>query len=50
MKRASLKQNQVYKYNIHKHDYLSEKEKYAMQLEADQNVVQLPINNQPLNS
>ena len=39
MKRASLKQNQVYKYNIQKHDFMSEKEKYALHLEHDNQVV-----------
>lgn len=36
-------QNQVYKFNIQKHNFMTEKEKYAKLLESE--VVQLPINN-----
>ena len=35
MKRASMKQNQVYKRNIQKQSFVTEKEKYAKQLEGE---------------
>jgi len=45
MKKASLKQNQIYKSNLQKHIFMTEKEKYAKHLETDIYNVQLPINN-----
>lgn len=45
MKKTSEKQNMVYKHNIQKHNFLSEKEKFARQLEQDIYSVQLPVNN-----
>jgi hypothetical protein len=44
MRRASEKQNFVYRQNINKNSYMTEKEKYAKLLEADTHSVQLPIN------
>ena len=45
MKKTSEKQNMVYKHNIQKHNFLSEKEKFARHLEQDIYSVQLPVNN-----
>ena len=45
MNKTSENQAQNYRWNITKHVFISEKEKYAKRLEDDIFGVQLPINN-----